>query len=116
MAAPKNYRQQLGWQSRESGDDLIFTGQYRVSGLRYDGWVRRDASRKLSFFIRNPPIEWLRDTEYGGCFHPRNDGWWLIGFKPNDTPADVSSGIAAIQKALGCAFEIRAQKRRTGRV
>jgi len=104
--------QELGWRSSPAGDVVQFSGQFRLAGLRYDGYVRQELGGRLSFYIHNPPIVWLRETEYGGCFHPRDDGWWLVSFKPHEVPADASSGVAAIQIALVAAFATRTRKRR----
>jgi hypothetical protein len=112
-AAPKNYAQDLGWKSRKTSNGVLYTGYYRAYGLRYEGSVLKAHDGKLTFLIRKPPIELLRDTEFGGCFHAADDGWWLVAYKPWSLPADAPSGIAAIQKTLLKAFEIRAEKRRS---
>jgi hypothetical protein len=112
-AAPRNYAQDLGWKKQMSANGTVYTGHYRAAGLRYDGWILWREKRP-EFFILKPPIDLLRDTDYAGCFHARNDGWWLITFKPYDVPADVASGIAAIHKTLRKAFELRAARRRNG--
>jgi len=112
LAAPKAYAQDLGWRTEWTAQGTIYIGYYRAPGLRYEGWVD-DNRGKLQFYIRKPPINLLHDTDFGGCFHPRNNDWWLITFKPYDLPADLSSGVAAIQKALRRAFEVRAARRRS---
>jgi hypothetical protein len=113
-AVPKDYTHELGWTHHRTADGTVYTGHYRATGLRYQGWVLLNDKGKLSFYIHKPPMGLLRDTDYAGCFHFRNDGWCLVTFKPYDVPADVSSGIAAIQKALRNAFETRTAKRRRG--
>ncbi len=114
-AAPKSYAQELGWTSRKSGSGTIHTGHYSVLGFRRQGWIFEHDQGKLEFYIFKPPIELLRATEYAGCFHARQDDWWLVAFKPSAAPVDVSSGIAAIQKSLRRAFEVHAASRRSRR-
>jgi len=110
-AALKNYADELGWTRRRAPDGAAFTGYYRASGLRYEGWVV-EHDDKLLFYILRPPMNLLRETDFSGCFHARNDGWWLVSFKPDDRPADAASGIASIQKALRDAFRTRSDLRR----
>ena len=111
-AAPKGYAYELGWRGHEEDEDTVYRGQYRARGLRYEGWIVETKAGKLTFYILNPPLDLLRETDFGGCFHYNNGEWWLIGFKPFDRPADAASGIAAIQKSLLVAFEARSAKRR----
>ena len=113
VAAPKTYAQELGWTARRDGKSAVYSGHYRARGIRYEGWIVTKSGGKLLFYILNPPLALLRETEFGGCFHFNNDDWWLIGFHPGDQPTDVCSGIAAIQKALMEAFNVRTAKRRT---
>jgi hypothetical protein len=108
----KAYSQDSGWRRDMTGKGMVYTGYYRVPGLRYSGWVSQKWSGTLLFYILNPPIALLRETEFGGCFHfAGNDGWWLISFRPEARPPDVDSGVAAIQLALRQAFVARAAKR-----
>src|SRR5690349_17233710 len=109
-AAPKTYDQDLGWARKETMDGTVYTGYFRAVGLRYEGWILQQR-KSLQFYILKPPIQLLRDTEFGGCFHAQNDGWWLIAFKPYHAPRDASSGIAAVQKALLRAFQLRTTRR-----
>jgi hypothetical protein len=111
-AAPRDYAQELGWSGQQTSEGTVFKGHYRAPGLRYDGWILRSPDGKLSFYILRPPMDLIRDTDYSNCFHARNDGWWLITFKPYDMPADVASGVASIQKVLRQAFGNRTAKRR----
>ena len=111
--APKTYAQELGWQGNRTNAGIEHTGRYRAPGLQYRGWVLQK-NGGLQFFIHKPPMDLLHDTDFSGCFHARNDGWWLISFKPHAIPPDLASGIAAIQKALRRAFEVRLA-RRSGR-
>lgn len=109
------YSDDLGWQRQRTAEGIVHSGTYRGPAVRYSGWILED-NDTLAFYIYKPPINLLRDTEYGQCFHPQKDGdWWLIGFRPYARPADVSSGIAAIQKALRTAFTTRLRSRRTQR-
>lgn len=113
-AAPpiRTYARELGWTSQPSREGgTIHQGYYRALGLRWDGYVHQ-TFKGLDFFILNPPIQLIRDTNFGGCFHARNDGWWLVAFKPDAKPSDLDSGVAAIQHVLLNAFEVRAAKRR----
>ncbi len=110
-AAPKSYAQELGWASHTGPDGTVYTGHYRMPGLRYEGWIVED-NGKLTFYIKKPPIDLLRATDFAGCFHCNNDDWWVVGFKPYDMATDVASGIAAIQKTLWKAFQVRTAKRR----
>jgi hypothetical protein len=107
----KVYAEELGWQSRTTNDGLVHTGNYRAAGLKYSGWILEKVGGKFQFFIHNPPIKLLRSTDFAGCFHACNDGWYLIAFKPHSVPAEISSGIAAVQKALRNAFEVRVSTR-----
>ncbi len=109
----RTFSRDLGWTSeaqREGG--TVHRGFFRATGLRWQGYVRQK-SGKLDFFVLNPPIQMIRDTQFSGCFHARNDGWWFIGFRPEALPPDVDSGIAAVQHVLKTAFEKRAEKRRS---
>jgi hypothetical protein len=111
LAAPKDYAEELGWVRQRTAESIVFTGYFRAPALRYRGWILQEQSGKFNFFIHRPPIELIRDTDSAGCFHPKNDGWWLITFKPDAQPADIASGIAAIQKVLRKAFEVRLARR-----
>src|SRR5437868_5989454 len=92
-AAPKDYAQELGWKSKSgpTADSAVYSGYYRAAGLRYQGWVLQQTNGKLLFYILKPPISLLRKTQFAGCFHFRNDEWWLIGFRPDAVPADLAS-------------------------
>lgn len=109
----RTYARELGWSTQPgSPGGTVHRGYYRAFGLRWDGYVYQ-SSKGLDFYILNPPMELIRDTDFGGCFHTAgNDGWWLIAFKPYAKPADLDSGVAAIQYVLLNAFQIRAAKRR----
>lgn len=109
----RTFSRDLGWTSEFQCDgSKVHRGLFMAVGLRWQGYVHQK-SGKLEFFIQNPPIQMIRDTEFSGCFHARNDGWWFIGFKPEALPADLDSGIAAVQHVLRTAFERRAEKRRS---
>ena len=114
QAAPRTYSEELGWTAERTAQGIVYKGNYLVRSLRYQGWVLQQ-DRKLQFYILNPPIQLLRETNFGACFHIRNDGWWLISFKPHDIPADLASGVAGIQKTLHTAFETRETSRRATR-
>jgi len=109
---PKTFDQQLGWVQERTAEGVVYQGLYRAVGLRYTGWILKRADGTFLFHILKPPITLLRDTEYEHCFRPRNSGWWLVDFQPAAEPVDVSSGIAAIQKALRTAFHTRLEQRR----
>jgi hypothetical protein len=113
-AAPRYYSDDLGWKTQQTSDQFVYTGYYRVVGLRFDGYIRESKNGgQLYFFVRKPPIQLIRDTEFAGCFHARNDDWFLVGFKDRAQPKDVNSGIAAIQRVLLKAFRVRMAHRGT---
>ena len=107
----RTYARELGWASKPSPPGTVHTGYYRAVGLRWQGHVYQ-TSKALDFYILKPPVDLIRDTDFGGCFHARNDGWWLVAFRPEAIPPDLDSGVAAIQYVLAKAFQVRAAKRR----
>lgn len=108
----RTYARELGWTSQPSREaGTIHRGYFRALGLRWDGYVYQ-TSKGLDFYILNPPIQLIRDTDFSGCFHAANDGWWRITFKPYALACDLDSGVAAIQHVLLNAFQVRAAKRR----
>lgn len=91
------YSVENGWQ--RSGDS--WTGFFRANGMRWPGRVRVN-SGEPSFFIKNPPIAFIRSSEWSGCFHGAGDGWYAVNVYGDEF--DVDSGIAAINKVLHVAF------------
>lgn len=110
-AAPKTYKDELGWRSHPTAEGITHTGYYRVYTLKYRGWILQKPDGKFQFFIQRPPFSLIKHTEFAGCFHEREGGVWLITFKPYALPNTVSSGIVAIQNAMRRAFEVHVANR-----
>ena len=108
---PRRYAEDLGWRIRFTPEGTVYTGLFRAGGLTFHGWIRQDPTGQLHFLIHRPPMQMLRETDYFGCFHQRNDGWQLVAFKPYAQPPNVDSGIGAIQRALIRTLQERASRR-----
>lgn len=107
-AAPTSYARQLGWETHRTDRGTEHSGHYRApSRVLYRGFVLEESRGNLHFYIHRAPIAWLRLTHFGACFHAMADEWWKISFRPHERPADLDSGIAAVQRALRAAFEAR---------
>jgi hypothetical protein len=101
-AAPLTFTQDMGWKCQSGeGGRLEYTGYFQACSLRFRGEIYHEPDNSLYFYIHQPPIGLLQHTDYAGCFHPRDYGWYLISFKPYAKPANVDSGIYSIQQALG---------------
>ena len=100
------YAQQVGWTLKDkNGDRRVYEGHYRTRhGLRWRGRVLVNG-RERWFFIFRPPIEALNTIEERACFHAHDHGWWLIGFRPENSPADVSGGVRAVEVTLNKAYD-----------
>jgi hypothetical protein len=99
--AALTFAQDMGWKSQlGTGGRTEYTGFFQACSLRWKGFIYQELDNTLDFYILNPPVGLLRHTDYAGCFHARNDGWYLITFKPYAKPINVDSGISAIQRAL----------------
>lgn len=86
-------------------------GFFHAAGQRWRGAVIENAGFR-SFRILQPPIGYIRGTQWEGCFHAiGRDGWWQITFVPILEPKDVDSGLVAITKILQQCFKQAAQRR-----
>lgn len=103
IAVSPTYVEDMGWAPRRD-DALISDGSFRIPcGFEWQGIARRGVSGQCEFFIKNPPIPYLRQTRWGGCFHSQGEGWYLVGVHAvnNHGPiTDISSGIASINDIL----------------
>lgn len=101
-----SYAQDHGWTPQRSWDGTItYTGYFRITGLRWEGRVTQQRNGSLHFEINNPPIAYIRDSEWAGCFHALQGKWMWVTFKRQ--PPDIDSGIAAINKILKSVYEHR---------
>ena len=81
--APLTFAQDMGWKSRPGQDGRTeYTGFFQACSLRWLGEIYHERDNTLHFYIHQPPIGLLRHTDYSGCFHARDHGWYLITFKP----------------------------------
>lgn len=102
----KSYSQDMGWTPRPATDGgITYEGYYRALGLRWRGRVTQTAWGALQFEIHNPPITYIRQSQWAGCFHPMTGDWMWITFRRH--PTDVDSGVAAVNKILKSVYENR---------
>lgn len=100
------YAQDNGWTPTPGrGGITVYHGYFRALGLRWQGRVTKNAWGELQFEINNPPITYIRQSEWAGCFHALQDGWMWITFSLQ--PTDVDSGVAAVNKILKSVYENR---------
>jgi hypothetical protein len=94
-----SYAQDQGWTTRYEPDgSLLHEGYFRALGLRWEGRVHQTMWGMLMFEINNPPLTYIRLSPWAGCFHALQGLWMWITFSKQ--PADVDSGIAAVNKLL----------------
>lgn len=92
------YWQQQGWQQKGNQ----FTGSYQTPYGAFYGEVVRRAGSFIDFFLYDPPQK-LRSHSHWACFQDRGQGWYMVHMSRK--PADVSSGILAIERLLTEALE-----------
>lgn len=100
------YAQDHGWTPTRSFDgSTTYRGYFRALGLRWEGRIRETLWGEREFEINNPPIAYIRQSEWAGCFHALQGTWMWITFSRQ--PTDVDSGIAAVNKILKSVFTNR---------
>ncbi len=119
-AAPRTYAQDMGWKPTRRPGYILHEGHFRTVGLRWRGFAR-ECSGSFDFYIFDPPIGFVRNSQWAGCFHLGDGRWYHITFVPGQQPKDLDSGIAAINKVLSRSLRSRVpqQLRRvlqTGRI
>ena len=109
-AAPRTYAQDMGWAVKALPDGMVYRGYFRAKGLRWQGQIQCAPDGRILVFIENPPLGFIRSTEWAGCFHATSTGkWFQVTFKPYAPAKDVDGAIAAVNKILG--VSIRATNR-----
>lgn len=101
------YAQDHGWIPRRTIDGITHEGYYRANGLRWEGRVKESRWGELQFEINNPPLTYIRQSPWAGCFHAMTGTWMWITFLRQ--PTDISSGVAAVNKILKSVFANRQQ-------
>ena len=102
---PRTYNQDMGWKRQGvANGSYLYRGYYRTKGLHWPGYVQQ-AGRRITFFIKDPPLGFVRSSRWGGCFHMQTNGWTLVTFKPGEVPKDIDSGIFAISQVLKDSIE-----------
>ena len=100
------YSQDMGWTRKPTVDGTVtYEGFYRANGLRWPGLVHQTPWGALQFEIHNPPLAYIRQSQWAGCFHAMTGNWMWITFLRQ--PTDVDSGIAAVNKILKSVYNNR---------
>ena len=90
-------------------------------GLRPAGLAIKVPDGRVFFFIHNPPIGFIRESRWAGCFHQLSnvgpvhalfrtvigkpvDGWYYITFAHAETPQGPDEGIAGVNRVLNSAI------------
>jgi hypothetical protein len=97
------YARENGWTSQTNNGGFEHRGFFRARGLRWEGFIR-EAPGRLEFFVKDPPITFIRNSRWGACFHSHPNGWYFVTFVPGETPPDADSGIVAITRVLAETF------------
>ena len=92
------YWQERGWQ--QNGN--TYSGSYQTRHGAFLGWIECKSSGHIDFYLHSPSQQIQRHSHWA-CFQPRNDGWYLIHMSRR--PADVGSGIIAIERLVTEAYE-----------
>jgi hypothetical protein len=91
------YWEQQGW-ARQGHE---YTGAYRTAHGSFSGFIRQRPAG-IDFYLYEPPPQ-LRRHSHWSCFQEQNDGWYSVHMSRR--PADVSSGILAIERLVTEAIE-----------
>jgi hypothetical protein len=92
------YWQERGW--TRSGNR--YAGNYQTPWGAFQGYAEQHGSSFFRFYILHPPVQLSRDRHWT-CFIFRGGGTYEIHLSRQ--PADVGSGILAIERLLAEAFQ-----------
>ena len=93
-----SYWQERGWVR----DGHRYTGTYQTRYGSFRGYCDQKGLSFFRFYIYQPPEE-LRRHSHWKCFLERDRGWYEVHM--GRMPADISSGILAIERLITEAFE-----------
>jgi len=93
------YWQQQGWWKDGTG----YSGRYQTVRGAFLGWIEQNSQNEFDYYIFQPPEE-LASHSHWTCFQDRGGpGWYYVHMAV--PPADLSSGIMAVERILTEAYQ-----------
>lgn len=90
-----------------------FEGYFWAKGYRWRGEAIKKLDGYVDMFIWNPPMNAIRSSNFGACFHPTDQrNKWLVNVKSQATNfkiVDLNAGVAAVNDMLSIVFRAAAK-------
>jgi hypothetical protein len=96
--SPKTYLEQQGWTRSGTGGDARWEGYYRCRHGSFPGRVHLHTPPRFLIHLTDKPLAAMRRHSHWSCFSPQGNGWYYAHF--SQVPADLSSGLLAIERIL----------------
>jgi hypothetical protein len=92
------YWQERGWTRKGN----TYTGSYRTRYGAFFGQIAQHSGNDIEFLLYQPSAE-IQQHSHWVCFQHQGKDWYLVHM--GRRPADVSSGILAIERLISESFE-----------